>query len=353
MPISSNTTTGTLPVAHSYDSTKNTTYLLEQAPVAEEVNRLNVQYQLLKTAFGYGDILDLPLDISKSQKPINILDMATGTGAWILDIARIPEVQSRIPPLDVTVANPISLYACDISTAKLSKDFIANNLGINFFLQDVTQPFPDYMKGKFDVIHTALLSWALTEEGWKAAFRNVHELLKPGGYFIVMDYDLGVEVPAEWISHQVGIDDLGINSYFTGDPSSLSDNINAVYVDMAHHAGFLLRLSRRFPDLLKSATLTPVSSKEVDFCYGPLVKGKVGLSGAPMESYMESALDIFVMAFDQVTKLALVQGKLEIPKDHKIVTEEDRKRAVAKIAAGVREKGCFEHLSEWVVQKQF
>jgi hypothetical protein len=113
-----------------------------------------------------------------------------------------------------------------------------------------------------------------------------------------------------------------------------------------------IRLSRRFPDLLRSASLTPVSSKNVDFYYGSLVEGKTGIQGAPMEPYMNTALDIFVMAFDEVTKLLLAQGKLEIPKDHKITTEENRKQAVADIATGIREKGCFEHLSEWVAQKQ-
>jgi SAM-dependent methyltransferase len=134
-----------------------------------------VQYQLLKIAFGYNDILDLPLDISNTQEPVNILDIATGTGAWILDVSRIPEIQSRLPELGVV--NPVNLYACDISTAKLPEKFTTNQHGINFFLQDVTQPFLDNMKGKFDIIHTALLSWALTEEGWKAASRNVYELL--------------------------------------------------------------------------------------------------------------------------------------------------------------------------------
>jgi SAM-dependent methyltransferase len=132
-----------------------------------------MQYRLLKEGFGHSDPLDLPLDIS-SMGELNILDIATGTGAWILDVARIPEISTRLSP---TVANRVTLSACDITDAKFPPKPTRDRLGIKFFLQDVTQPFPPEMHGQFDLVHASLLCFALTEQGWHSALKNIYDIL--------------------------------------------------------------------------------------------------------------------------------------------------------------------------------
>jgi SAM-dependent methyltransferase len=178
----------------------NGRYILNANPLLEEVDRyasnlviimlgyiilnrrkknfhdsLNSQYQLTKALFGHEDILhDLFFDISL-RKDLNILDAATGSGAWIMDVARLSNAQANI----LSTATPMSfkLFACDISSEKFPSCAITEPLGIQFFIQDVTKPFPEEMENKFDVVNMSMLSLALTEDGWNTAFRNVYDVL--------------------------------------------------------------------------------------------------------------------------------------------------------------------------------
>jgi SAM-dependent methyltransferase len=130
-----------------------------------------MQYCLLKEGFGHSNLLDLPLDIS-SIGELNILDIATGTGAWILDVTCIPEISTH---LAATAANRVTLSACNISNAKFPPKPVRDCLAIRFFLQDVMQPFPLEMYGQFDLVHVSLLCLALMEQGWHSVSR-VHPL---------------------------------------------------------------------------------------------------------------------------------------------------------------------------------
>jgi SAM-dependent methyltransferase len=132
-----------------------------------------MQYQVLKSGFGHDEIIELPLNVSEHKK-LNILDIGTGTGSWILDVARIPEISTWTSS---RAANHLKLFACDISDAKFPPELLTDPLGIHFFVQDVTQPFPQEMYGTFDLIHVSLLCFALTRQGWKSALKNIHDLL--------------------------------------------------------------------------------------------------------------------------------------------------------------------------------
>lgn len=50
-------------------------------------------------------------------------------------------------------------------------------LGIKTFQQDITQPFPDELYGKFDLVQAFMLVGSLTEAGWKRALENYRRLL--------------------------------------------------------------------------------------------------------------------------------------------------------------------------------
>jgi SAM-dependent methyltransferase len=132
-----------------------------------------MQYEITKAGFGYSDILDLPIDVSGAGE-VNIMDIATGTGAWILDVARIPEISGRLAPNSI---NRVKLFACDISNAKFPSKSLTDSVGIYFFEQDVIESFPEDMYGQFDLIHVSLLCFALTRQGWDLALANIDKLL--------------------------------------------------------------------------------------------------------------------------------------------------------------------------------
>jgi ubiquinone/menaquinone biosynthesis C-methylase UbiE len=125
---------------------------------------LNAQYTFFKIAFGYPQPVPPEINISHVSK---VIDIATGTGAWALDFASLPDVRNR----------NVQIFACDISTAKFPPEEECKAKGINFFQQDVTEPFPDELLGTFDLVNLMYLSYSLTEEGWKKALKNIHGLL--------------------------------------------------------------------------------------------------------------------------------------------------------------------------------
>lgn len=76
-----------------------------------------------------------------------------------------------------STSKPIQLYACDISTDKFPPRDVTDALGIKTFQQDVTQPFPDELYGKFDLVQAFMLVGSLTEAGWRRALENYRRLL--------------------------------------------------------------------------------------------------------------------------------------------------------------------------------
>ena len=94
-----------------------------------------------------------------------MLDVAAGTAVWALDLARQP------------FASSLDLFASDITLSKFPSPDVLKRARITPFVQDLTQPFPDHMKGTFDVVHAAALVFALTPDGWGSMLRNVYEVL--------------------------------------------------------------------------------------------------------------------------------------------------------------------------------
>ena len=95
------------------------------------------------------------------------MDVGTGTGAWALDFVSLPGVCDR----------DLQVFACDISTAKFPRNDEPEVKKITFFQHDITQPFPEEFLGTFDLINICFLVYALTEQGWKVALRNLYSLL--------------------------------------------------------------------------------------------------------------------------------------------------------------------------------
>jgi len=310
-------------------------YYLDQTP--NEIQRLELQYAFIKAGFGHRDILELPLDFSKAGE-LNILDIAAGSGAWILDVVKIPQVQSRLSPTGA--ADPVNIFACDLSPTKFPKS-VTDPLGIHFFVQDVTKPFPEEMYGTFDLIHIGLLCFALTSEGWGQALPNIHRLLKPGGLLLQTEYNTGVSPPKKSIAD---IPICDIDTYVnTG--SSVVDRANSIMMWSAYRNDFLVGFCARYPPMLESASFTILSVKYFDLPYG-------AARSNDQRSTPDHALFNLEAFMDTGSRSLLSQDDLEIPRGHKITTEEERKRALEDLVRDIRDKeGCFSGLAEWVIQK--
>lgn len=139
------------------------------------------QYLMTKKILGRTSPLPPCIDINSVS---SVLDIAAGTCIWTLDLAKLPEVSSRLADASISARSsrnpnaPLQLFACDISTAKFPEKEIAESVGLKTFEQDVTKPFPYDLYGTFDLVHMTLLVYALTEDGWKKALQNCKDLLR-------------------------------------------------------------------------------------------------------------------------------------------------------------------------------
>lgn len=114
----------------------------------------------------------------KRKLPPNatIAELATGTGAFLLDVL------SEIPS-----ASQLDGY--DISKqAFLAPESLPKNVSLS--VTDARQPAPSELHGKYDVVAIRFLNAALIPEDWKEVASHASQLLKKGGALQWIEGDL-------------------------------------------------------------------------------------------------------------------------------------------------------------------
>ncbi|KIK54430.1 hypothetical protein GYMLUDRAFT_100104 [Collybiopsis luxurians FD-317 M1] len=145
----------------------STAYIL---PTDEpERNRLNEQSRFMTRAVFGGKLISVPgsLELSPGDK---ILESATGTGIWMLDLAQ------QIP-------STISLTGIDISIRLFPSSYPSN---ISFASHSVTD-LPKSWSDRYKLVNQRLLTGALTTEQWRSALNELKRVLKPGGWIQFME----------------------------------------------------------------------------------------------------------------------------------------------------------------------
>lgn len=315
-------------------------YALHQS--SEEVHRLDIQHRYFQTAFGYRQGVSLPLNPSQAD---TILDIAAGTGAWILDVARNPVIASRL----TSPTDKFQLLACDLSLAKFSPALTSSisNAKIKVFEQDVTQPFPKELHGTVDVAHMSLLVWALTRQGWERALRNIYDVLKPGGRLILMEMDLTFYDAGSQPS--ISIDQLQNYISTAKNGSTTLDKINTLFASQIMRNDRVLGLSLHIPTILKSASFSLVHTKSVKAPVGRLCTTFTGLDGSSLAEYAEFMTEnleqISETLFQKVTPPDVLGSHLKITK------EEEKKVFIDEFLRFSRTEGMYSVTTEWVAEK--
>lgn len=94
--------------------------------------------------------------------------MATGTGIWLSDVAKV-------------LPSTYTFEGFDISDDQfLPADSLPSNVELGFL--DFKKPVPEELRGKFDLVNIRLIIISQGPfEVWKATLTNILTLLKPGG----------------------------------------------------------------------------------------------------------------------------------------------------------------------------
>ncbi|KAH7127217.1 hypothetical protein B0J11DRAFT_297723 [Dendryphion nanum] len=138
----------------------------------DEIQRLTYNHNLFAAAMNNNLVL-APIDFS-TQNSLRILDSATANGLWLRDLA------SKMP-------NPghHEFVGTDISPADFPSEPDNN---FSYKIQDVNKPWPEKLKGSFDLVHQRL-GLAASGTSTKFAVLALAELVKPGGWvqFVEME----------------------------------------------------------------------------------------------------------------------------------------------------------------------
>ncbi|PON20323.1 hypothetical protein TGAM01_v210822 [Trichoderma gamsii] len=133
--------------------------------------RLETQHLLFNIHNGY--TIDPKIPISPGMK---IADIGTGTGIWLLDVAR-------------QVPSTVQLDAFDISDKQFPhKDSRPDNMSCRIL--DAFSQVPDELIGVYDVVHLRLWCCIVRDCNTAALIQHATQLLKPGGYLQWDEADL-------------------------------------------------------------------------------------------------------------------------------------------------------------------
>ncbi|CAK7262709.1 hypothetical protein SEPCBS57363_000181 [Sporothrix epigloea] len=109
------------------------------------------------------------------QPVVSVADIATGTGIWLVDVAK------SLPPT-------ARLDGFDYNTSKFRP---TSALPPNVQLQEANalKPFPAKLHGQYDLVHVRLIFLALRTSDWAVVAANLRTLLRPGGYLLWEEVD--------------------------------------------------------------------------------------------------------------------------------------------------------------------
>lgn len=139
-------------------------YILNRHRSHAAASRLNLQFYLWKDALKFNIH---PFILPSLSKTAAIAEVASGTCLWLIDVSRqLPEAQ--LDGLDY-----------NLRQAPHAKWLPAN---VKMRHWNLFEEVPDDLVGKYDYVHTRLLLLVVESKNPRPIIRNLHKLLKPGGY---------------------------------------------------------------------------------------------------------------------------------------------------------------------------
>src|SRR5712692_10187411 len=144
------------------------------AESAPTLARLMIQDQLVTAAMG-GPLAGL---LALFEEGTQILDMACGSGSWVLDVA------FNYPHIEVAGID-ISRSVVDYANARARTQHLTN---ASFGVMDITRTV-DFPDGTWDVVNARFLGEVLKQDEWLGFLQECLRLLRPCGFLRVIEAD--------------------------------------------------------------------------------------------------------------------------------------------------------------------
>ena len=139
-------------------------YILDRDRSHAAAARLNLQFYLWKDALKFNIH---PSILPSLPKKASIAEVASGTGMWLIDVSReLPEAQ---------------LDGFDLNLRQVPHEkWLPSNVRVRHW--NILEDPPNDLVGKYDYVHTRLLVLVVEQKDPRPIIRNLHKILKPGGY---------------------------------------------------------------------------------------------------------------------------------------------------------------------------
>ncbi|KAF6822229.1 methyltransferase domain-containing protein [Colletotrichum plurivorum] len=148
----------------------NGVYVLNRGDLAKERARLEYNHHRIWLPLCGGHLCPPHVLAHLRGLPApRVAEVATGTGVWLLDMA------AQLPAA-------AELRGIDMDSTKFPPASQAVPLNVSFLKHNALEPFPEEMRGTFDMVHVRLISLGMRAGDWELVARNVFALLKPGGW---------------------------------------------------------------------------------------------------------------------------------------------------------------------------
>ncbi|KAG8755401.1 hypothetical protein FRC12_010892 [Ceratobasidium sp. 428] len=150
----------------------------------EEHKRLSYQHEAIKIMAG-GNYMAPLSKINAGAGPRNILDICSGSGQWVLEIAK------EFPKAEIV--------GIDLSRPVLDEPALPAN--VSFVIGDIKQGLP-FETSSFDAVHMRMVP-SVRER--TAIYKEMHRVLRPGGFIMLVEPGervsrLGIDIPPEQIA---------------------------------------------------------------------------------------------------------------------------------------------------------
>ncbi|KAK7056251.1 hypothetical protein VNI00_002803 [Paramarasmius palmivorus] len=184
--------------------------------------RLNRQFQFYyKKFYNHNLIINPGITISPASA---VLDAATGTGAWILSLAK------ELPA-------SVSLHAVDLAPALWLPSEAPPN--VQYTVSSVTS-LPKEWDSKFDFVHQSLLSGSLKATEWPLYIAELYRVTKPSGYIQLFEV-------------------TGIPAYSEPPEGTAARQVYKLWVRVKEKGGYLDSAPSQVPQMLEDAGFCDVS----------------------------------------------------------------------------------------------
>jgi hypothetical protein len=145
-----------------------------------EHDRMRVQHAIVRATM-QDRVIYAPVNATAPSPELHILDSACNDGTWMLDV-----ITDRTTQLQVQPDIKLNFLGTDLDQKHFSdldlSSTLPSNVSIAFQVQDISQPWPDDLSGKFDLVHQrfALQYLGDSDENAQQAVARLVNLVQPG-----------------------------------------------------------------------------------------------------------------------------------------------------------------------------